>query len=430
MAPLRPPAQSAAGPHARSAAIRSLQSAVIKKTAVVWTKPSRDSHTALGAKDPNIASKSRVRFPEQLKKTGAIGKSRPLFKTLDRTTGTEGREERANIKSAKDIQNVPKHKKRSVLGAAHAGVRKFKGGTKSSKLSGTSNRNTHSDEKNNSRNRSSAKDDSKKAPPEYRPKPKQRSKKPNPPEHSLSVAFRGASAAKISPLILTVLTSTATLTEASHNYSSHLTVTLHPLLDEASATLNSALTTATQKSTALISTANNQYTSLTRPLADECLRITTNRGAPNETKTTITLAERMAGFNVVVEEERLKLKVLWKSWVEVRRGIVRLGAQMQDGYTTSSDTTELEEGYAAEVKKLEQHFARKREQVVKRLDGECKELVGKVVSIEEVCLILFPSSLADPVVALRARPFGVTTNVMINRNMMESGSKHRKGLLL
>ncbi len=151
---------------------------------------------------------------------------------------------------------------------------------------------------------------------------------------------------------------------------------------------------------------------------------------PNETKTTITLADRMAGFNAVVEEERLKLKVLWKSWVEVRRGIVRLGAQMEDGYTTSSDTTELGEGYAAEVRKLEQHFARKREQVVKRLEGECKELVGKVVGMEEVCLILFPSFLTDPVVALRARWYGVTTDVKINRNMMASGSKHRKSLLL
>ena len=202
MAPLRPRAQSAAGPHARRAAIRPLQSAVIKKTTVVWTKPSRDSNTALGAKDPNIASKSRVRFPEQLKKTGEIAKSRPSFKTLSRTIGTEGREERANIKSAKDIQSLSKQKKRSVLSAAHAGVSKSKDGTTSSKFSGTSNRNIHSDEKNNLRNRSSAKVDSKKAPPEYRPKPKHESKKPNPPEHSLSVAFKGAFAAQISPLIL------------------------------------------------------------------------------------------------------------------------------------------------------------------------------------------------------------------------------------
>lgn len=174
-----------------------MQSAIRKNTTRVWTRGPKDSNTVLGAKDPNIQVKSRVRAPGQFKKTSDIAKSRRLVKSLERTIVTEGRDERADNKPVNDI-SVPKQKNRNVLGAAHAGVRKSKGGVTSSTIFGTSYRRIHSDEKNNLKTRSSAKNGPKKAPREYHLKSKQKSRKPNPPEHSLSVAFRGALIAQMS----------------------------------------------------------------------------------------------------------------------------------------------------------------------------------------------------------------------------------------
>lgn len=173
------------------------------------------------------------------------------------------------------------------------------------------------------------------------------------------------------------------MTDATEAYKSHLYNTIPALLEDARESTDSQFQQALDQSHGHLEQYNLHIQPLCRPIGDEELVITQQRGTAHEQRTRLTFEARMAMFKRVLSEEAATQVRLQRELQETNEMMLKLRAGMQE-VPVDSEATSDSNGYAAVIAQLEAKFARKKQDRLAQFESDSQNLIKRMQTEEKI----------------------------------------------